>query len=274
MYDTLASARSGPPQSRRHKRSVLRRVIRTLAILTGVTVVGGAAWYLLLFLVTATESSSAAIRPSVRKIELSIDSGDIEVDVVGQEEKPELYKKLTKSLRSPDETIKQDKDTLRVTTRCGEGMGQCASDYRLTVPVGTRIRAETRLGDVSVQGVQASVEGRTRIGSVRLERIAGDHLVAVSKNGALTLKDVKFGTAEATTELGDVLVEDIDAFERLTAVSKTGDVELRLPMTAGPFAVNAETKIGNRKVTVDQDSSSGASVNARTKIGDVTVRAN
>ncbi|WPB94381.1 DUF4097 family beta strand repeat-containing protein [Streptomyces malaysiensis] len=251
----------------------MRRIVRISAILTGVTLVGGAAWYLLLFLVTATESATTAISPSVRNVELSIDSGDVEVDVVGQGEKPELHKKLTKSLRSPDETIKQEAGTLHVTTRCGEGVGKCASDYHLTVPVGTRIKVETRLGDVSVQGVRASVEGRTRMGGVRLEHITGDQLVAASKTGAITLKDVTFHTGEATTKLGDVRVENIEAFEKLTAVSKTGDIELHLPEDAGPFAVNAETKIGDRKVTVDQDSSDGAIVNARTKIGDVTVRA-
>ncbi|MFG2027192.1 DUF4097 family beta strand repeat-containing protein [Streptomyces sp. NPDC048825] len=249
-------------------------MIRILAILTGVSLVGGAAWYLLMFLVTDTESGSAAISKSVRNVELAIDSGDIQVDVVGRGEKPELHKKLTRSLRSPDETIKQEGDTLHVTTRCGEGMGKCASDYRLTVPVGTGIKVETRMGDVSVQGVRASVEGRTQMGSVSLEHITGNRVVAASKTGAITLKDVTFDTAEATTKLGDVLVEDIEAFKKLTAVSKTGDVDLHLPEDAGPFAVNAETKIGDRKVTVDQDSSSGTNVNARTKIGDVTVRAN
>ncbi|MGV9317091.1 DUF4097 family beta strand repeat-containing protein [Streptomyces sp. NPDC003691] len=252
---------------------MVRRIVRVLAIFTGVTLVGGAAWYLLLFMVTATESGSAAIRPSVRNVELSIDSGDIEVDVVGQGERPELHKRLTASLRSPDEMVKHDGDTLYVTTRCGEGMGKCASDYRLTVAAGTRIKVETRLGDVSVQGVRASVDARTRMGSVRLEHIKGDLLVAASRTGDLTLKNVQFYTAEATTKLGDVLVEDIEAFESLTAVSKTGDVELYLPPSAGPFAVHAETEIGDRKIAVDQNSSSGAGVIARTKIGDVTVRA-
>ncbi|MDX2599663.1 DUF4097 family beta strand repeat-containing protein [Streptomyces caniscabiei] len=272
MYDTLASARSGPRLPGRPKTSALRRVIRILAILTCVTLVGGAAWYLLMFLVTDTESDSSAISTSVRNVELTIDSGDIEVDVVGQGEKPELHKELTRSLRSPDETIKQEGDTLHVTTRCGDGVGRCASDYRLTVPADTVINVRTGMGDVSVKGVRASAEGRTQMGDVHVEHVTGDRLVAVSKTGDITLRDVKFDTAEATTKLGDVVVEDIDVFKKLTALSKTGDVEVNLPENAGPFAVDADTSIGDRKVTVDQDSSSGTSVDARTKIGDVTVR--
>jgi hypothetical protein len=273
MYDTLASAHSGPRLPGRPKRSALRRVTRILAILTCVTLVGGAAWYLLMFLITDTESSSSAISTSVRNVELTIDSGDVEVDVVGQGEKPELHKELTSSLRSPDETIKQEGDTLHVTTRCGDGVGKCASDYRLTVPADTLIKVKTSMGDVSVKGVRASAEARTEMGDVRLEHVTGERLVAVSKTGDITVKDAKFDIAEATTKLGDVGIEDIGAFKKLTAASKTGDVEVNLPENAGPFDVNADTSIGDRKVTVDQDSSSGTSVDARTKIGDVTVRA-
>ncbi|MFJ6510703.1 DUF4097 family beta strand repeat-containing protein [Streptomyces sp. NPDC091406] len=274
MDDTLTSTLPAPEAPDSPRRFDPRRAVRLLAILVSVALVGGAGWYLLLFLVTGTESASAAIGSTVRNVELTVDSGDIDVDVVGQGERPELHKTLTTSFRTPEETVRQDGDTLYVTTRCGDGVGECASDYDLTVPAGTRITVSTRLGDVSVQGVQASVEGRTEMGSVHLERITGERIVAVSKTGAVTLKDVVFDTAEATTRLGDVLVEDIDPFEKLTASSRTGDVEVILPKEAGPFAVNAETELGDRKVTVGQDSSSGASVDARTGIGDVTVRSN
>lgn len=271
MHQTISSTGSEPHLRGSSRRSGLRRVIRLLAILTGITLVGGAAWYLLLFLVTRTDSGSAAIDTSVRTVEVEIDSGDVRIEVAGQGEKTELHKKLTKSLRSPDEKIEQDGDTLRVTTSCGDGMGKCASDYSLTVPAGTRVKVDTRLGDVSVKGVRASVEGRTRIGSVRVEHVTGDRVVAASKTGAVTLRDVDFETAEATSKMGDIRVDEIEPFKKLKAVSKMGDVELHLPSSAGPFAVDAVTKIGDRKVEVDQDSSSGTAVEARTKVGDVLV---
>ncbi|MFF1692209.1 DUF4097 family beta strand repeat-containing protein [Streptomyces sp. NPDC058257] len=272
MHQTISSTGSTPRLPGPSRRPGLRRVIRLLAILTGITLVGGGAWYLLLFLVTRTDTGSAAIDKSVRTVEVAIDSGDVRVDVAGQGEKTELHKKLTKSLRSPDEKIEQDGDTLRITTTCGDGMGRCGSDYTLTVPVGTRVKVDTRLGDVSVTGVRASVEGRTRIGSVNVEHVTGERVVAASKTGAITLKDVDFDVAEATSKMGDIRVDEVEPFKKLKAVSKMGDVELHLPSGAGPFAVHAVTKIGDRKVAVDQDSSSGTAVEARTKIGDVTVR--
>lgn len=273
MRETITSTRSAPRLRGPSRRPFsLRRVIRLLAILTGLALVGGGAWYLLLFLVTRTETGSAAIDASVRNVEVLIDSGDVRIEAAGRGEKPELRKEMTKSLRSPDENIERDGDTLRVTTRCGDGWGKCASDYTLTVPAGARVKVDTRLGDVSVKGVRASVEGRTRIGSVTLEQIRGDRVVAASRTGRVTLKDVGFGTAEASSKLGDIRISDIEPFKRLTAISKMGDVELRLPPGAGPFAVNAVTKIGDRTVTVDQNSSSGTAVDARTKVGDVTVR--
>lgn len=272
MYETLTSTGSAPSPAGRPRRSVVRRVIRVIAILTGITLVGGAAWYLLLFLVTRTDTGTSAIDKSTRNVVVDIDSGDVDIDVAGQGEKPELHKKLTKSLRSPDEKIEQDGDTLRVSTDCGEGMGKCGSDYRLTVPAGTRVKVQTRLGDVTVKGVRGSVDARTKIGGVRLEHITGARLVGFSKTGAVTLKHVDFDSAEATSKLGDIRFEDIEPFEKLRAVSKMGDVELHLPKNSGPYDVNAFTKIGDRKVDVDRDSSSGTPVEARTKIGDVTVR--
>ncbi|MFF9897697.1 DUF4097 family beta strand repeat-containing protein [Streptomyces longispororuber] len=272
MPETLTSSGSPVHTPGRLRRFGLRRVVRLLALLTGVALVGGGAWYLLLFLITRTETGTVAINESVRNVVVEIDSGDVDIDVVGQGEKTELHKKLTKSLRSPDEKIEQDGSTLRVNTDCGEGVGKCGSDYRLAVPAGTRVKVETRLGDVSVKGVRDSVEARTRIGSVRLEHITGDRLVAASKTGAITLKDVDFATAEATSKMGDIRVEEIGPFKTLKAVSKMGDVDLHLPQDAGPYAVNTFTKIGDRKVSVDEESSAGTKVEGRTKIGDVTVR--
>ncbi|WP_318211541.1 DUF4097 family beta strand repeat-containing protein [Streptomyces sp. SJL17-1] len=270
MHQTIDSRASAPQSGGSPRRSVLRRAVRLLAILTSVVLVGGAAWYLLLFLVTRTDSGTAAIGDAVRAVEVTIDSGDVRIDVAGQGAKTELHKELTKSLRSPDEKIEQTGDTLRITATCGDGMGKCASDYTLTVQAGTRVKVSTRLGDVSVTGVRASVEGRTRIGSVHVEHVIGDRIVAASETGAVTLKDVDFDTAEATSRLGDIRVDDIEPFKKLKAVTKMGDVELFLPSGAGPFAVNALTEIGDRKVEVEV-ASSGTAVEARTEIGDVTV---
>ncbi|MFG2485187.1 DUF4097 family beta strand repeat-containing protein [Streptomyces virginiae] len=272
MHQPIDSNGSAPHPGDSPRRSGLRRAVRLLAILTSLALVGGGAWYLLLFLVTRTDSGTAAIAESVRTVEVTIDSGDVRIDVAGQGEKTELRKELTKSLRSPDEKIEHAGDTLRITTTCGDGMGKCASDYSLTVQAGTRVKVSTRLGDVSVTGVQASVEGRTRMGSVRVEHVAGDRIVAASGTGAVTLKDVGFDTAEATSKMGDIRVEEIEPFKKLKAVTKMGDVELHLPSSAGPFAVNALTEIGDRNVEVEVNSSSGTAVEARTEIGDVTVR--
>lgn len=272
MHQTIDSNGSAARPADPPRRSGPRRAVRLLAILISIALVGGGAWYLLLFLITRTDSETAAIDDAVRAVEVVIDSGDVRIKVAGQGGRTELRKEMTKSLRSPDERIEHAGDTLRITTTCGDGMGTCASDYSLTVRAGTRVKVSTRLGDVSVTGVRASVEGRTRMGSVHVEDVTGDRIVATSGTGAVTLEDVAFGTAEATSETGDVRVEEIEPFERLKAVTKFGDVELRLPADAGPFAVDALTEIGSRTVEVAVDSSSGTAVEARTEIGDVTVR--
>jgi DUF4097 and DUF4098 domain-containing protein YvlB len=111
--------------------------------------------------------------------------------------------------------------------------------FEVTVPVGTRIKANTQTGDISIQGTKAEAEAGTMSGDVqiedvsdrlavsvlsgdvRLSRITGDIRVnAISGEVAL---DGGSGDAEIVSVSGDV---DIRGFtsRRVRAASTSGDI--------------------------------------------------
>ncbi|MEV7512570.1 DUF4097 family beta strand repeat-containing protein [Streptomyces sp. NPDC089922] len=247
------------------------RLPRAIALLVGALLVGTAGYYLLAQLTARDENGSSAVPAQVRNVEIVIDSGAVSVTAAAPDAAGRIDKKLTKSLRAPDEKIEQDGDTLRVTTRCGDGWGKCSSDYDVAVAPGTRVKVVTDLGDVSVTGLRGPVEARTDVGKVSLKDVEADTVVAFGKTGGVSVRDTRFRTAELGSKLGLVEVAGTDRFERLKATTKTGDVRLTLPAGAGPFAVTAETSLGDRTVDVPQDSSSAVKVEASTSVGDVTV---
>ncbi|EST33100.1 hypothetical protein N566_19645 [Streptomycetaceae bacterium MP113-05] len=249
------------------------RVLRLLGVVVAVGLVLSAGAFFLGKVLTRTEHSTATFDGRVDRVELNIDSGDLNVTTTGEDSKMTLERSMLKSFRSPEESVERDGGTLRITTSCPDGWGECASDYDLHVPGGTPVTLRTRLGDVSVTGLAASVEARTDVGSVELTEVHGEEVTAHGKTGGVILDDVGFRTGQAGSKLGDVRLDVTDDFDSLTATSKTGDVTVSLPESAGPFAVTATSELGDEKVTADRDASAPSQVEATTSIGDVTVRA-
>lgn len=274
MSKTYTSSGSAPAPTDPGRRSPLRKLVRITVILVSVALVGTVAYYALLHLLTRTESSSAGIDGDVRSVEIVVDSGDVDVTAgAGEDGGAKLERKLTKSLRSPDEEMKKDGDTLRITTSCGDGPGKCASDYDLVVAPGTSVDITTRLGDVNVKGLRAQAAARSDLGDVKLEDVRSDKVDAVTKVGDVTLDGTHFSDAVLRSKTWNIDVRGAGGeLDSLDATSKTGSVVLELPKSAGPFDVTADAEIGDRTVGVEEDSSGGAKVTAKTKLGDVTVR--
>lgn len=275
MSKTYTSGASAPGSTGSGHRGPLRKLLRISVILVSVALVGTAAYYLLLHMLTRTESSSAGIDANVRNVEIVVDSGDVDVTAGADEDGGDarMDRKMTKSLRSPDEEIKKDGDTLRITTSCGDGVGECGSDYDLVVAPGTKVDVTTKLGDVNVKGLRARTAARADLGDLKLEDVRSERVDAVTKAGDITLNGTRFDDAVLRSNAGNIDVRGADMkFDSLKAASKTGTIVLELPKSAGPFDVTADAELGDRKVSVEEDSSKGAKVTAKTKLGDVTVR--
>lgn len=143
------------------------------------------------------------------------------------------------------------------------------SEFRLSVPVGTRIIARSVSGDVTVTGVKAAVEARSvsggihvddaaeritlesvsgdvaatqLVGTVRAQSVSGDvkllglagDLDVESVSGEISLRDAKSANVRAETVSGSVEYRGtIDKGGRYEFKSHSGDIDLAMPEGVG-----------------------------------------
>lgn len=124
--------------------------------------------------------------------------------------------------------------TLEVRSRRNR-MGD--SEFRLAVPVGTRVIARTVSGDVSVIGMKAAVEARTVSGAIHVED-AADRITIETVSGDLTASGLA-GPVRAQSVSGDVKLTGLAG--DLDVESVSGEVSLR---DARSGNVRAETVSG------------------------------
>lgn len=259
----------GTPASRESTHPFTRVVRWTL----GAGLVGVASVLLLNQLVSRTDTTTVPLNKAITKVDIVVDHGNINVTAAtSASDKAQLERRLTRSLRDPEERVEQHGATLTVYASCGRRLtGDCSTDYQLTVPRNTQVQVRTEVGAVTVKGLRAPLAARTKVGDVRVADVRGRRLTALSQTGNVTLSEVRFDRARARTERGDVRVVTADGFHQLQASSETGDVVVTLPDEAGPYAVKAGTDEGARQVDVGQDAAATATVDVTTAIGDVTV---
>lgn len=96
-------------------------------------------------------------------------------------------------------------------------------ELEVMVPVGTRVRAQSQNGDVTVVGTRGEVEARTMAGDVVVED-AAERVMANTLSGDLHVRRVQ-GEVRLTAVSGDVDATDVTGDVEATTVS--GDVTLR-----------------------------------------------
>jgi DUF4097 and DUF4098 domain-containing protein YvlB len=129
--------------------------------------------------------------------------------------------------------------------------------FEVTVPVGTRVRATTQSGDVSIVGTKGEIEAHAMNGDVRVEdaadrvevgvisgdvtvrRATGDlRLAAVS--GDIAVEEAS-GEVEAETVSGDVTLRGVTS-RRVRAKSTSGDVDFDGPIDpAGRYELGSHS---------------------------------
>lgn len=113
-------------------------------------------------------------------------------------------------------SLRVEPDGDRRTGRIGE------SHIRLTVPVGTRVRATTTTGDVTISDTRGEVEASANSGDVAVRGARGLTTLR-SLSGDVTASDLD-GDVVAGTSSGDVVLRGVRGDVRAAAVS--GDLHL------------------------------------------------
>jgi hypothetical protein len=125
-------------------------------------------------------------------------------------------------------------------------------DYKIQVPIGTKVIVRLKYGDARVEGVAGPVDAQSKYGNVN---VAGAH-----------------GEQSLATEYGDVslAITAIDAAASISMRTTYGDVDLAMPAASAPN-IAAVTRFGSLNNDFDANGR-GPRVDVRTTFGDVNIR--
>lgn len=232
-----------------------------------------AAWSGLSVVAFASRHSetSSHTYPAGELLQLSAQNGD--VTVIAEEREDVRVDAHTKwSLSKPDVDLRREGDRLVLDGTCGfwgdVGFANCAANFEVYVPLGTRVDARTASGDMRVVGTREETRLKTSSGDVRAEDVSA-RLDLNSSSGDVDVLGFAGTDVLARTSSGDVTVRAEVVPERVEARTSSGDVTVAVPDAT--YDVEANTSSGDQDVQVRQDPDAARVIEARTSSGDVQV---
>jgi hypothetical protein len=145
-----------------------------------------------------------------------------------------------------------DGDTLFLRYDCAEGWGGCSVNYKIEIPKGLQVDADTGSGDITLRSLTGPLDVTAGSGDVDASGLAGKKVVAEAGSGNIELK---YTTAPDSAELK----------------AGSGDVTLHVP--DGAYDVKTEVGSGDTNVAVDKDPNSPRKLSLTTGSGNVSVMA-
>jgi DUF4097 and DUF4098 domain-containing protein YvlB len=220
-----------------------------------VVLIGAAAAFAATWLATTSKSSTeytALVPGTLVRVELSVAAGDVEV--LGGATADVLVDRTDTSTfgHSPQERRSVADGVLRIESTCPRlVIGSCESDYRLTVPETVPLTISAPRGDVRIVAYRAAVSLSTAGGDLTVDAFCGP-------------------TLDATATSGDVELIATCSPDRLSFLTTSGDVTVRVP--PGLYNVEAESITGEADVRgVTDEPGAPFRIQASTNSGDVTV---
>jgi hypothetical protein len=225
-------------------------VAGSVVLLLGAATTLAATW----FATTSTSSTeyTALVPGTLLRVELSVAAGDVEV--LGGATPDVLVNRTDSSAfgHSPQERRLVSDGVLRIESTCPKlVIGSCEADYRLTVPETVQLIISSQAGDVRLVAYRGPVSVSTGDGSLTVDAYCGS-------------------TLDVTARSGDVDVGATCLPDRLTFLTTSGDVTVRVP--PGLYSVNAETVSGETDVRgITVDAGAPFRIQVATNSGDVSV---
>jgi len=199
------------------------------------------------------EKIDYSVTEAVRTIELGTGSGDI---TVIESERSGIA--VTETLRwrggddgKPRTSHRVNGERLSLTHECPGGVVRsCDVDYRVEVPRGVGIKAETGSGDIVLRDLTGDIEASTGSGDIEGKGLSGKRLIGDAGSGDI---EVRFRAAP----------DEIDV--------ETGSGDGVIWVPAGAYDVRVDTGAGDAQVDVERDRSAPHKITLRTGAGDVKV---
>jgi DUF4097 and DUF4098 domain-containing protein YvlB len=253
------AARSDEAGAGPHRRLLRTRPASWTLLVAGSVVIllGAATAFAATWLATTSESSTeytALVPGTLVRVELSVAAGDVEV--LGGATADVLVNRTDTSTfgHSPQERRIVSDGVLRIESTCPTlVVGECESDYRLTVPETVPLTISAQHGAIRLVAFRGAVSLSTAGGDVAVDAFCG-------------------ATLDATARSGDIEVIATCSPDRLSFLTASGDVAVRVP--PGLYNVEAESISGEADVRgVTDEPGAPFRIQASTNSGDVTVEA-
>jgi hypothetical protein len=216
--------------------------LAVLAVAWGVATSFAHASYEDAFRVAGVRSVEVSVGAGQVSVEAS-DSGAVEVSVRGEG-----------TWQRPSSSRERTGDRLRLAADCGPATAfdRCRLDYVLRVPDGVDVDLTAHAGRLEVRGIDGDVRARTDAGEIELTGL-------------------RSGSVDASSDVGRVVARFVEPPSTVRATTSTGAIEVGLPASGAPYAVDAAAEVGSATVDVATDPSSSRTVVARTSVGSVVV---
>lgn len=205
-------------------------------------------------LLSSTEETTHELPAELTTLTLDGGVGDVTVRALAPGESPSAVATTRSGLISPDVGVEVSGGTAELSDDCDGGWwGNCSVSWEITVPA------------------EAAVSINHDVGDLEASDLAGA-LVLTGDVGSITATGTLATDVEARTSVGDVTLEFTQTPGSVRAQSSTGDVTVSVPADDTAYRVTASTSVGSVDNSLGSDSSASSSIDARSSVGDVTLR--
>lgn len=245
----LAAPAGGKPAPLRTRLSWTVLVAASVAVLLLAALALGIGWAAS----SQTRIGTYVVRGTPERIELDLRAGSAEI--LGGGSGSVLVRRTDRFAfgHDADERRSAEAGVFRVSSRCPSlVVGQCAANYRLTVPDNVPVVVRTADGAVRLSAFRGSARIETRGGDVNVDAFCGF---------GLSVKTVS-GGARATASCSP---------QRLDLRSTSGSLDATVPSAS--YRVEADSDGGRRQVTgLEMADEAPFEIRALSGSGDVTLR--
>jgi DUF4097 and DUF4098 domain-containing protein YvlB len=139
------------------------------------------------------------------------------------------------------------------------------------VPAGTTVSGSTSNGEISLTGLDGTVDVRTSNGAITVADVSSDATLRTS-NGTVTGTGLTSEVFDARTSNGRIDTTFTQAPRSVVLDTSNGSVDVVLPSDAPPYRVSTSTSNGKVTTEIRTDPAADGSFDIRTSNGSITVR--
>ena len=249
-----------------------------LTLVAGAALIGGGFWAWSRWIEPETiETTTAAFTEPIQRIEVTSDSGSIEV--AAGEEDVHLERVSRFRANRPIVTEEVVNGVLQIEVLCPNELffSSCSVDYQVTAPASVELVVDSGSGDLNARGLIGGVNLATSSGSIEVEGVSGETaletgsgdirgrdldvpaLTATTSSGSIEIYG-EAGEASLETGSGDIRALDLTA-SALTAIASSGSIEVE--------GVAGETSLETGSGDIRSESLSTSALTANTSSGSV-----